>query len=93
MKFNLKKELADGTPFIQSGADQPLRLGIRTIILPLVAVILSAVFYEVFDAAQTLRTDSGNLPSLTMGIVLILVSLIFRCGAELEGRKKMKETT
>ena len=93
MKFNLKKELADVTPFIQSGADQPLRLGIRTIILPLVAVILSAVFYEVFDVAQTLRTDSGNLPSLTMGIVLILVSLIFRCGAELEGRKKMEETT
>lgn len=89
----LKKELADGTPFTQSGADQIQRLGIRTIVLPLVAVILSAVFYEVFDVAQTLRTESGNLPSLTMGIVLILVSLIFRYGAELEGRKKMGETT
>ena len=31
--------------------------------------------------------------SLTMDIVLIPVSLIFRCGAELEGRKKMEETT
>lgn len=93
MKFNLKKELADGTPFTQSGADQILRLGIRTIVLPLVAEILRAVFYEVFDVAQALRTDSGNLPSLIMGIVLILVSLIFRYGAELEGRKEMEETT
>lgn len=88
----LKKEVADGTPFTESGAEQIKRLGIRTIVLPLVAVILNAVFYEVFDVSQALRTDSGNLPSLVMGVVLILVSLVFRYGAELEQSVKKEES-
>lgn len=87
-----KTEQADGTPFTQSGADQIRRLGIRTIVLPMVAVILAAVFYGVFDVPQALGSDSSNLSGVAMGIVLILASLIFRYGAELEGRKKLEET-
>ncbi|MDY3984064.1 hypothetical protein [Dysosmobacter sp.] len=84
----LKQEQADGTPFTQSGAEQIKRLGIRTIVLPLVAAILSAVFYEVFDLSQAAMVDWGNLASLSMGIVLILASLVFRYGAELEEIKE-----
>ena len=46
--------------------------------------ILSAVFCKLF--AVTEPPDWSNLPSLTMGLVLILASLVFRYGAELEKR-------
>lgn len=79
-----RQEQAEGTPFTQSGAERIKRLGIRTIVLPLVAAILSAVFYELFGLSHTGLADWNNLASITMGIVLILASLIFRYGAELE---------
>ena len=79
-----KSEQADGTPFTQRGADRVLRLGILTIVVPLVAAILSAIVCEVLTLPQDAVSDWGNLNSLTLGIVLILASLIFRYGAELE---------
>ena len=79
-----KQEQADGTPFTRGGEEQIRRLGIRTIVLPLVAAILSAVFCKLF--AVTEPPDWSNLLSLTMGLVLILASLVFRYGAELEKR-------
>ena len=78
------REQADGTPFTQSGAEQIKRLGIRTIVLPLIAAILAAVFSELFGLTQAAADDWSNLASMSMGIVLILASLIFRYGAELE---------
>lgn len=83
-----KAEQADGTPFTQRGADRVLRLGILTIVLPLVAAILSAIVCELLTLPQDAVRDWGNLGSLTMGIVLILASLIFRYGAELETQKQ-----
>lgn len=85
-----KQEQADGTPFTQEGAEQVKRLGIRTIVLPLVAVILSALFYEVFDVSQAALPDGSNLSSISLGIALILASLVFCYGAELEGKKRDK---
>ena len=79
-----RQELADGTPFTQSGAEQIKRLGLCTIVLPLAAAILSAVFYEVFALPQAALVDQSNLSSITLGIVMMLAPLIFRYGAELE---------
>ena len=59
-------------------------LGIRTIVLPLVAAILAAVVCAVFDLPLDAGGDWGNLTSVTMGIALILASLVFRYGADLE---------
>ena len=73
-----------------SGADQIKRLGIRTIVLPLVAAILVAIVRELFGLLQNAGADWGNLNSLTMGIVLILASLIFRYGAELEEKNTLR---
>ena len=78
-----KAEQEEGTPFTEAGATRIQRLGVRTIVLPLVAVILAAVFSELFGLPRQ-AGDWSNLPSLTLGIVLILASLIFRYGAELE---------
>ena len=85
-----KMEQADGTPFTKRGADRILHLGILTIVLPLVAAILAAISCELFDAIQSVSRDWGNLSSLTVGIVLILASLIFRYGAELEEQHTLK---
>ena len=78
-----RQEQLDGTPFTTGGADRIRSLGIRTIVLPLVAVILSAVICQMLGAPQP---DQGNAFSVSTGIVLILASLIFRYGAQLEGK-------
>lgn len=83
-----KTEQADGTPFTRHGADQILHLGICTIVLPLVASILAAIVCQAFGYLQSASRDWGNLNSVTMGIILILASLIFRYGAELEERNR-----
>lgn len=81
-----KTEHANGTPFTHSGADQIRSLGIKTIVMPLVAVIISAVIYSCFGMTNT--PDRSNTVSVVLGIVLILASLVFRYGAELEMRVK-----
>ena len=78
----LKAEEAAGTPFTVSGADTVKKLGIRIIVLPLVAVIISAVIYGCFGLTPDVDISSGSC--VITGGVLILVSLIFRYGAELE---------
>ena len=82
-----KAEQADGTPFTHSGAEQIKRLGILTVALPLAAVILSAIVCAVFGLPHDAAGDRGDLTSAATGIVLILASLIFRYGAELEEKR------
>ena len=77
-------EQMDGTPFTVRGAQQIKRLGIRTIVFPLVAAILTSVFYQLFDIQSRLKAGWNNMTSVSLGIVLILAGLIFRYGAELE---------
>ena len=82
-----KQELADGTPFTLAGAGQVKSLGIKTIVMPLVAAILSAVIYECFGLAHP--SDRGNGTAVVLGIALILFSLVLHHGAELrEGKEK-----
>ena len=79
-----KSEQADGTPFTESGADRLRRLGIHCIWLPIVAVVIAAVITACLGVEK--GGDFSDLPSVVTGIVLILASLIFRYGAELEGQ-------
>ena len=80
----LKAELADGTPFTERGAEQLKKLGIRCICIPVTAIAVAA------SAAALLGVQGidiiSDLPGVITGIVLILISLIFRYGAELEGK-------
>ena len=52
--------------------------------LPLVAAILAATVHGVFHLPANAGSDWNNAHSLTMGVALILASLVFRYGAELE---------
>lgn len=76
-----KQELEDGTPFTAAGAEQVKRLGIKTIVMPLVAIIISAVIYGCFELE--IPGDWGNGASVALGIALILFSLVLRHGAEM----------
>lgn len=83
----LKGEQADGTPFTMEGARQIKNLGIRTIVLPMVAVIVAAVVSAIFHLHQS---AGGNCDiNVAMGIGLILTSLVFRYGAEVEGTRAL----
>ena len=79
-----KTEQAEGTPFTENGANLIMRLGIRCIYMPIVSVVIASVITACLRAEQ--GGDVSNLPSVVTGIVLILASLIFRYGAELEAR-------
>ena len=81
-----KAEQADGTPFTESGANLIRQLGIRCIWMPIVAIVIASVITACLGAERT--GDVSNLPSVITGIVLILASLIFRYGAELEARNR-----
>ena len=87
-----KRELTDGTPFTQSGADELKRLGILTICISIgtqcvAAIILSLVLGEQGTAASSW----SNAGQLFYGIAFLITSVIFRYGAELcEGRQLHK---
>lgn len=92
----LKAEQADGTPFTRTGAVKVRQLGISTIVMPIVAAIVSSVIYgclravDTVDSAIYAAVDHGDdLPTLLIGVMLILTSLIFRYGAELEDEYKI----
>lgn len=85
----LKGELADGTPFTEKGAEQLKKIGIRFIYIPIVAIAISEVIAALLGVKNAEVAD--NFGSLATGIVLILVSLIFRYGAELEQKNREAE--
>lgn len=82
----LKTEQAEGTPFTQNGANLLRRLGVRCIWIPIVAIVIAAVITVCLGAERS--GELSNLPSLTTGVILILVSLIFQYGAELEAENQ-----
>lgn len=84
--FNAEQE--DGTPFTKRGADRILRLGILTIVLPFAAAITSSILRGIFSLSVESLGSRGNFDGVTIGIVLILASLIFRYGADLEEKRE-----
>lgn len=86
-----KIEQAECTPFTEHGADLIRKLGIRCIWMPIVAVVIAAVITTCLAAEYS--PDISNLPTLVTGIILILASLIFRYGAELEKQSRGLHST
>lgn len=87
-----KHELADGTPFTIRGAMEIRRLGILNIALSLggtiVISIIHGIMSHVLGNIQDLSIEIEN--SIDIGIVLIIVSLILKYGAEVLSEKKQK---
>lgn len=83
----LKTEQTEGTPFTENGANLLKKLGIRCIWMPIAAIVLAFVITVCMGVEE--NGDVSNYPGVVIGIVLILNSLIFRYGAELEGQARL----
>lgn len=79
-----RNECAAGTPFTLYGAKELLRLGILVVCVPLgaqiVALIVSGFLSELLGCGEAFRLSRGD--SVALGVMLILGSLLCRCGAE-----------
>ena len=80
-----KMEQAEGTPFTENGANLIKKLGIHCIWMPIVSIAIASIITVCLGAEGS--SDISNLPSVITGVVLILASLIFRYGAELEKKE------
>lgn len=82
-------EMEAGTPFTQEGAAELQKLGIYTICIPLgtqlLAQILYAVQAEVLEGVGTLSMD--GFVSVELGAAFLVMSLIFRYGAQVAGEQ------
>ncbi len=86
-----KNELKDGTPFTHRGAKELLRLGILNIAIPAVAAALCAgglfLANKLYPEIALKEFDGGAY--LGVGIMMIVLSLFCRYGAELrEGKSE-----
>lgn len=78
-------ELQVGTPFTRAGAKEMQRLGILTIAVPLGCTIASAIITGIAGQLLQLETELtfDNGSSVTIGVMLLVLSLVCRYGAEL----------
>lgn len=71
-KHYFTRELKDGTPFHLEGAKEMFRLGILTICISLITEIICTL----------LQHESMGLHYVQLGVTFIILSIIFRYGAE-----------
>lgn len=86
-----KNELADGHPFTLRSAKELMRLGILTIAIPLGAVIFCSIGVSIAENVYPgiEKLSIGEFSSVGLGIMMIVLSLFCRYGAELnEGRSE-----
>ena len=77
-------ELKEGTPFTNAGADRIKQLGIIEIAISIISMSVIDGIYENIGLAEWNRFDDAG--GITLGICLILLSMVVRYGAELEQR-------
>ena len=85
-----KNELAAGTPFTLSGADELFRLGIKNICISIGAVIAAGVAYAIvsFFFEEVADMSYSEFNSVGFGIGCIFVSLICKYGAQMTEKQE-----
>lgn len=81
-----KFELEEGTPFTEESANRIKKLGINVIVAPIIATFISVIGHVLISK---LTGDVGEVNihyeiSLTMGLVFLFLSAVFRYGSSLE---------
>ena len=79
----------EGTPFTENGAKLTLKLGITAMILSVVSSAVQGIIYEIMKYSELIE-EFSNTWGVTLGVAMILFSLIIRYGADLE-KKREKE--
>jgi len=87
-----ENELRAGTPFTYEGSKEILRLGILTVAIPIAAAVVSGIAYGIFTAffPEAAKPQLNSDVSVSMGIMFIMASLIFRHGAEISEQSSCK---
>lgn len=95
-KFSEKyfdNELAAGNPFTAGGAKEIFRLGVLSISLPLGSFIITdavtSALSHFFDGIKNVEFNNGGI--ITVGIMFIVLSFVFRYGAELKQKNHSEE--
>lgn len=93
----LSLEIKEGTPFTFNGANLLKRLGIITIIVPILVTVASEIFCNVFESITNSTAFSleelnfDNEGSIAMGLMLLLLSVLCQYGAELIENKDSRK--
>ena len=86
-------ELNVGTPFTLEGAKELMHLGISVIWINIVSAVLAQVAQGVISVmmenVEALTWEGGN--SVALGVMLIVISVFCRYGAELVANRSAKE--
>ena len=84
-----KHELEAGTPFTFDGAQELKRLGIYTIVLPLVTSVIAQIALFELEKHLTGKIDDTSTisVSLGLGIMMLVMSVVCKYGAEIMQKK------
>ncbi len=88
-----RRELADGTPFVEESAKELFRLGILTICIPLGSLIVAEIFQAVLahEFADIVPLHLDGASSVALGAMFLVASLLCRYGAQLSAGQKEGE--
>lgn len=80
----------EGTPFTENGAKLTLKLGITAMILSVVSSAVQGIIYEIMKYSELIE-EFSNTWGVTLGVAMILFSLIIRYGADLEKNREKEK--
>ena len=83
-------EQKEGTPFTENGAKLTLRLGVTAIVLSVVSSAVQGIIYEIMKYSELIE-EFSNTWGVTLGVAMILFSLIIRYGADLEKNREKEK--
>ena len=91
-----KHELEIGTPFTMEGAKELKKLGIKTILIPIISYAVAGITWFVFK--RYLQMGGGEYDqeitiNLGLGIMFIIGSLLCKLGAQQNGQKCLEENS
>ena len=88
-------ELADGTPFTFDGAKELLRLGVLSICIPvgmqIIIQIVVTILTKVMTDVEAQKPEIAG--SVTLGVMLVVLALVCRYGAELTAAEHVEDET
>ena len=89
-----KHELQTGTPFTMEGAKELKKLGIKTILIPVISYAAAGITWFVFRRYLQMgggEYDQDITINLGLGIMFIIGSLLCKLGAQQSGQKRLEE--
>lgn len=87
----IRHELHDGTPYTVKGAKELREIGVHTIIHPVITASIITIIYVASGKDFPAFFTEGSYVGIVLGVVLLLVSLILRYGAEIELKIKKQD--